>query len=241
MGIMPWTIAASVGAVLFSAGIAVAATTTLPGPGVGPFSSLSVSVGTNGSDADYAEVSVSQGGCTLGWISVTVGDPNRDCGTWTPSFDNPGTGDAYGLVAVGLLGAEATGSQVAVSDGSQAQASCMWYITDGCVVGIAVAPSGSAHARDLAVSGTGDATPQFTLGLIMVSGTGDAYNGFVTVAGRDANTTSYSSVAGRDASSRLVAAGGRSANANGGAVAVAGTGRASGGTVANVSVLGSSG
>lgn len=196
--------------IAFAAGIALAVicsiapaafAETYTTPTVG--SSTLVSVGTNGSDTDYAWLAVSHGGCAGGNLAVAVGESNRACGHPSVCWPDPCTGDASGAVAIGLLGADA-GGYVAVSDSGEAR-TCPYpagLTTSGCLETPPVAVSGTGPADGhTAVSGTGNAHSSFG---VAVSGTGtansspcswDGTNAAVSIIG-DANGCTAISVAG---------------------------------------------
>ena len=207
--------AVGIGAVLAGAAAPMASADTLRDPlGL-------VGIGTNGSNTGtgagyHSTIAVSQGGCAKGTVAVAVGDPGRDCAARTNWSPVPGTGDAEGAVAVGLLGADSNGTYVAVSDTGNADVTCQWYILDGCVTSVAVSGGGPASARDAAVSGTGRASgsSQYIHNLASASGTGDADDAVVAV-----------SVLG-DADGDLLAVSGTGHAHSSGGVSVSGTGTA---------------
>lgn len=180
-------------------------------------------VATNGSSCYSPTVAIVEGGgCASSGTSVAVGDRGDGCG-W---MNREATGNA----AIGLFGADAGGG-LAVSDTGDA--------TAGTFDGTAVSGTGCARAPRVAISVTGCVEAGFpgsSLGLgenelpaLAVSGAGSASNhrpNGVTVAPLG------------DAHGGAIAVGGRDATAYGGFAAVAVTGNAYGGSVANASLLG---
>lgn len=143
-----------------------------------------VVVGTDGSDAGsdngigllvagvhFPIVAVSQGGCANGTVAIAIGESSHDC--WWNGWGN----EAYGYVAIGLLGAEGgiaigggdggmlalgggdASGLVAVSDTGDAGAGCLTPIPwgDNCAEpGVAVSGTGTAYGDGHTVSGTGE-------------------------------------------------------------------------------------
>lgn len=186
-----------------------------------------VSVGTNGSEARSSVLAVGVGGCAEATVAVAVGE-SRSCGTTFGWPDSPGQ-DAIGIVALGVLGADANANGAAVSDTGDATTTCWGYVVDnGCWAGVAVSGSGPASGRDLAVSGTGTATSsQFYGTSAAISGTGNASASHAASGTGDADGVWIA-----------VAPDGSASATNG--VAVSATGDADGGLL-GVSVLGDAG
>lgn len=130
-----------------------------------------VAVGTNGSDA-YGAVAVSQGGCASGlYAGIAIGESNHQC----PLGSNEGSG----TIGLGLAGADASSSLLAVAPDGDAASDCWNFVISCLAPGTSVSGTGNASAIGgyggwgTAVSGTGNASTDADWSTA-VSGTGTA-------------------------------------------------------------------
>lgn len=151
-----------------------------------------VALATNGDDA-VGFLAISQGGCAVGSTAVAIGDPGRECGTSSH--------------AIGLLGADSRGRELAASDTGTA-ASCTtgcWPVNfsvsgtgdasaPGSIVSAGISTTGNTDAHMLALSGTGAATSHS--GGLAASGRGNATGGWISVSGTGVATGDTHAVSG---------------------------------------------
>jgi hypothetical protein len=173
-----------------------------------------VVVGTDGSDARSSIVAVSQGGCADGLVAVAIGESSHDC--WWNGFGH----EAYGLVGLGLLGAE---GGIAIGGGDSAAGLTALAVGGGNASGlVAVSDTGTAQAYCLGPIPWGDncAEPG-----IAVSGTGTAYGDGHTFSGAGNAESTWD---GTDNPLWPIVAVSALGGASGGNVAASGTGTARG-------------
>lgn len=173
-----------------------------------------VVVGTDGSDARSSIVAVSQGGCADGLVAVAVGESGHDC--WWNGWGH----EAYGLVGLGLLGAE---GGIAIGGGDSAAGITALAVGGGNASGlVAVSDTGSAQAYCLGPIPWGDncAEPG-----VAVSGTGTAYGDGHTFSGTGPAQSTWD---GTDNPLWPIVAVSGLGSASGGNLAVSGTGTADG-------------